>query len=105
MTTSLSPLNLGREAEPFSSRTSQEIPFQDLGDIKANSINEWVAIPAVQRSIVRHFKNFLMTYVDENGASVYGNRIKVLGEGELELSAFSSFLLRELTSSLPSLPL
>ncbi|KAL7410303.1 MCM2/3/5 family-domain-containing protein [Mrakia frigida] len=57
-----------------------EIPFQDLGDIKANSINEWVAIPAVQRSIVRHFKNFLMTYVDENGASVYGNRIKVLGE-------------------------
>lgn len=42
-----------------------------------------------------------MTYVDENGASVYGNRIKVLGEGELD-SSFSPFLLRELelTSSL-----
>lgn len=67
-----------------------EIPFQDLGDIKAASINEWVAIPAVQRSITRHFKQFLMTYVDENGQSVYGQAIKTLGE-RAYLASHSSF--------------
>lgn len=57
------------------------MPLQDLGDIKAPTINEWVAIPAVRRSIVTHFKNFLMTFVDEQGQSVYGQRIRALGEG------------------------
>lgn len=61
------------------------MPFQDLGDVKANSINEWVAIPAVQRSIVRNFKEFLLNYVDENGKSVYGPRVRVLGEGQSPL--------------------
>lgn len=45
-------------------------------------------MPAVQRAIQRHFKHFLMTWVDENGQSVYGQRIKQLGEGESPL-AFS----------------
>lgn len=39
-------------------------------------------MPAVQRAIQRHFKHFLMTWVDENGQSVYGQRIKQLGEGK-----------------------
>ena len=55
--------------------------MEHLGDIKANSIAEWVTMPAVQRAIQRHFKHFLMTWVDENGQSVYGQRIKQLGEG------------------------
>ena len=58
------------------------MPLEHLGDIKANSIAEWVTMPAVQRAIQRHFKHFLMTWVDENGQSVYGQRIKQLGEGE-----------------------
>ncbi|GHJ86781.1 hypothetical protein NliqN6_3183 [Naganishia liquefaciens] len=58
----------------------EEVPLEHLGDIKANSIAEWVTMPAVQRAIQRHFKHFLMTWVDENGQSVYGQRIKQLGE-------------------------
>jgi DNA replication licensing factor MCM2 len=58
-----------------------EIPLEQLGDIKANSIAEWIEVDSVKRSIVKHFRHFLMTYVDENGSSVYGERIKHLGEG------------------------
>ncbi len=38
----------------------------------------------VRRAIVREFRNFLVTYVDENGVSVYGQRIKTLGETNAE---------------------
>jgi hypothetical protein len=58
----------------------QEIPLEQLSDIKAKSIVEWIAHDRVRRSIVRHFRHFLMTYVDEHGASVYGQRILKLGE-------------------------
>ncbi|KJA29045.1 hypothetical protein HYPSUDRAFT_634812 [Hypholoma sublateritium FD-334 SS-4] len=57
-----------------------EIPLEQLSDIKAKSIVEWIAHDRVRRSIVRHFRQFLMSYVDERGDSVYGNRIKHLGE-------------------------
>lgn len=60
----------------------QEIPLEQLSDIKAKSIVEWIANERVRRSIVRHFRQFLMTYVDDNGASVYGQRIRNLGESE-----------------------
>jgi len=63
----------------------QEIPLEQLSDIKAKSIVEWIAHDRVRRSIVRHFRHFLMSYVDEHGASVYGQRILKLGE-----SRFSS---------------
>lgn len=58
----------------------QELPLEQLSDIKAKSIVEWIAIDRVRRSIVRHFRQFLMTYVDEHGTSVYGQRIRNLGE-------------------------
>ncbi len=60
----------------------QEMSLEHLGDVKAASIAEWVSIDAVRRAIQKHFRSFLMTYVDENGQSVYGQRIKHLGEGE-----------------------
>ncbi len=60
----------------------QELPLEQLSDIKAKSIAEWIANERVRRSIVRHFRQFLMTYVDEHGASVYGQRIRQLGESE-----------------------
>ncbi|EGN99842.1 hypothetical protein SERLA73DRAFT_53575 [Serpula lacrymans var. lacrymans S7.3] len=62
-----------------------EIPLEQLSDIKAKSIVEWIANDRVRRSIVKHFRQFLMTYVDENGASVYGQRIRNLGESMLPL--------------------
>ncbi len=60
----------------------QEIPLEQLSDIKAKSIAEWIANDRVRRSIVRHFRQFLMTHVDENSASVYGQRIRNLGESK-----------------------
>lgn len=54
--------------------------MEQLSDIKAKSIVEWIAVDRVRRSIVRHFRQFLMTYIDENGSSVYGQRIRNLGE-------------------------
>jgi DNA replication licensing factor MCM2 len=60
-----------------------ELPLEQLSDIKANSIKEWIETEAVKRTIMREFRNFLMTYVDEQGTSVYGQRIKALGERRL----------------------
>ena len=63
----------------------KEVPLEQLSDIKAKSIVEWIANDRVRRSIVKHFRQFLMTYVDDHGASVYGQRIRNLGESELFL--------------------
>jgi DNA replication licensing factor MCM2 len=58
----------------------EELSLETLQDVKASSLVEWVAQPAVQRTIKREFKAFLTEYTDENGASVYGSRIRTLGE-------------------------
>lgn len=68
----------------------QEVPLEQLSDIKAKSIVEWIANDRVRRSIVKHFRQFLMTYVDDHGASVYGQRIRNLGESESFLFLFST---------------
>ena len=49
---------------------------------QAKSSVEWIANDRVRRSIIRHFRQFLMTYVDEHGASVYSQRVRNLGESE-----------------------
>ena len=56
--------------------------MEQLGDIKAKSIVEWIVTERVRRSIVRHFRNFLVSYVDQHGNSVYGERIRNLGESK-----------------------
>lgn len=58
--------------------------LEHLGDVKAGSIAEWVSIESVRRAVQKHFRSFLMTYVDDNDQSVYGQRIKHLGEGECD---------------------
>jgi hypothetical protein len=64
----------------FTDDPEQEVPLEQLSDIKAKSVLEWIANDRVRRSIVKHFRQFLMTYVDERGAYVYGQRIRNLGE-------------------------
>jgi DNA replication licensing factor MCM2 len=59
-----------------------DLPLEQLGDVKTDSIASWVATDNVRRTIKREFRNFLVTYVDEQGVSVYGARIKTLGERE-----------------------
>jgi len=58
----------------------QEVPLEQLSDIKVKSTVKWIANDHVQRSIVKHVHQFLMTYVDNHSASVYGQCIGDLGE-------------------------
>lgn len=58
----------------------EELSLEALQDVKAASLTEWVSQPYVQRTIKREFKAFLTEYTDESGSSVYGNRIRTLGE-------------------------
>lgn len=59
-----------------------ELPLEQLHDIKAHSIAEWIAIERVHRSIAKHFRTFLMSYTDEQGFSVHYPLIRNLGESE-----------------------
>ncbi|KAI2640192.1 MCM-domain-containing protein [Xylaria nigripes] len=59
---------------------AEELSLEALQDVKASSLTDWVSQPAVQRTIKREFKAFLTEYTDESGSSVYGNRIRTLGE-------------------------
>ncbi|KAI2601984.1 MCM-domain-containing protein [Hypoxylon sp. NC1633] len=58
----------------------EELSLEALQDVKASSLTEWVSQPSVQRTIKREFKAFLTEYTDDSGSSVYGNRIRTLGE-------------------------
>ncbi|KAH7121950.1 MCM2/3/5 family-domain-containing protein [Dactylonectria estremocensis] len=63
---------------------AEELSLEALGDVKAASLTEWVSQPSVQRTIKREFKAFLTSYIDSSGSSVYGNRIRTLGEVNAE---------------------
>ncbi|OLL26619.1 DNA replication licensing factor mcm2 [Neolecta irregularis DAH-3] len=58
----------------------EELTLDAIADVKADTIAEWISVDSVRRVIGREFKNFLLEYIDENGTSIYGNRIKTLGE-------------------------
>ncbi|KAG8526684.1 MCM DNA helicase complex subunit [Bacidia gigantensis] len=62
----------------------EELSLETLQDVKASSLQDWVALPAVYRSIFREFKSFLTEYTDVKGTSVYGTRIRTLGEVNAE---------------------
>jgi DNA replication licensing factor MCM2 len=62
----------------------EELSLETLQDVKASSLTEWVALPAVHRTIAREFKSFLTEYTDEHGTSVYGTRVRTLGEVNAE---------------------
>lgn len=62
----------------------EELSLETLQDVKASSLTDWVALPAVYRSIFREFKSFLTEYTDDNGTSVYGTRVRTLGEVNAE---------------------
>ncbi|KAL9610629.1 MAG: hypothetical protein Q9167_004671 [Letrouitia subvulpina] len=62
----------------------EELSLETLQDVKASSLTEWVSQPSVYRTIFREFKSFLTEYTDENGTSVYGTRVRTLGEVNAE---------------------
>ncbi len=63
---------------------AEEITLDALADIKAPSIQEWILEPAVSRSIARELKSFLTEFTNAEGKSVYGSKIRVLGEVNAE---------------------
>ncbi|KAF1984439.1 MCM2/3/5 family protein [Aulographum hederae CBS 113979] len=62
----------------------RELDLHQLSEVKAASVNDWVSQPPVRKGIAREFKSFLTEYIDEHGASVYGQRIRTLGEVNAE---------------------
>ncbi|KZP01395.1 MCM-domain-containing protein [Calocera viscosa TUFC12733] len=60
------------------------IPLEDLGDIKADSIAEWVSLPNVGKAITQQFRAFLTGHTDGGMESVYGAKITRLAEQNLE---------------------
>ncbi|KAB8259091.1 MCM2/3/5 family-domain-containing protein [Aspergillus pseudonomiae] len=58
----------------------EDLSLEEMMDIKAPNVTDWVLQPQVLRSIYREFKAFLTEFTDDSGASVYGNKIKTLGE-------------------------
>ncbi|KAI5777233.1 MCM2/3/5 family-domain-containing protein [Geopyxis carbonaria] len=63
---------------------NEELSLQELQDIKAANVAEWLGVANVRRSVAMHFRNFLLEHTDERGSSVYGARIKTLGEVNAE---------------------
>ncbi|KAG2203253.1 hypothetical protein INT46_009167, partial [Mucor plumbeus] len=61
-----------------------EMSLSDLRNMKDSSIAVWITREAVSRGIKREFRDFLQTYVDEHGTSVYGERIRDMGERNKE---------------------
>ena len=59
---------------------AEELTLESLSNVKANSYSEWITQPNVARTIARELKLFLLEYTDETGRSVYGARIRTLGE-------------------------
>ncbi|CCC68647.1 hypothetical protein NCAS_0B05630 [Naumovozyma castellii] len=62
----------------------EELTLESLSNVKANSYSEWITQPNVARTIARELKSFLLEYTDETGRSVYGARIRTLGEMNAE---------------------
>jgi DNA replication licensing factor MCM2 len=101
-----------REDIDMADEGMDELSLEELADVKAANITDWVTQPQVLRSIYREFKAFLTEFIDPSGQSVYGNRIKTLGEvnsASLEVSyahlsetkaALSYFLANEPTEVL-----
>lgn len=79
---------------------AEELSLEALQDIKANTLTEWVAQPIVARSVAREFKAFLTEYVDEQGISIYGDRVKTLGEINAESLEVSFAHLTEVKATL-----
>lgn len=60
--------------------TNEMLTLEQLGDVKATNVADWLSVPNVHRSVAEHFKKFLLEYTDEHGASIHGPKITRLGE-------------------------
>ena len=49
--------------------------------MKGHTVREWVSMAAPRAEIKNRFKNFLQTYVSDQGVNVYKEKIKQMCEG------------------------
>lgn len=71
-------------SEPDLDDPDEELTLEAMADIKTENVTDWVATPAVRRSIYREFKSFLTEFTDKDGTSIYGTIIRNLGEDNAE---------------------
>ena len=57
-----------------------ELDLDDLADLKAGNLQEWLSLPAPQRALQLQFSNFLKSYLNEEGESYYGKQIQSIVE-------------------------
>ena len=55
--------------------------IENLEDMKGHSVREWVSMVAPRLEIKNRFKQFLKTFVDEQGKSVYREKIQQMCQG------------------------
>ena len=55
--------------------------IENLEDMKGHSVREWVSLAAPRLEIKNRFKQFLKTFVDEQGHSLYREKIRQMCEG------------------------
>ena len=55
--------------------------IENLEDMKGHPVREWVAMLGPKTEIKNRFKNFLRTFVDQKGHSVYREKIRQMVEG------------------------
>ncbi|TPX64282.1 hypothetical protein SpCBS45565_g06016 [Spizellomyces sp. 'palustris'] len=75
-----------------------EVPA-DIGDVRG-PLNEWVVMEGPRQTIKREFHHFLTSFVNENGESVYGERIKAMCEANGESLEVSYLHLAETKANL-----
>lgn len=63
----------------FSSQLIESI--ENLEDMKGHSVREWVSMQAPRLEIKNRFKQFLRSFVDDQGKSVYREKISQMCEG------------------------
>ena len=54
---------------------------ENLDEMKGHTVREWVSMAAPRAEIKNRFKNFLQTYVSDQGVNVYKEKIKQMCEG------------------------
>lgn len=72
------------EEQPEDDPLTEEMSIEQLADVKTATVAEWVGVPAVARGIATQFRHFLLEFTDAQGRSVYGARIRVLGQDNAE---------------------
>ncbi|KAJ1508800.1 MCM DNA helicase complex subunit [Coelomomyces lativittatus] len=58
----------------------EDVLLENIHDLKGKSIAEWIVMDRPRNTVKKEFRNFLLSYTDEQNNSVYGERIRTLCE-------------------------